>query len=239
MTVHTMMIVRNEAHRHLERALRCAQQIQRLAGGSIIITDDASEDGTAEICKKVTRRVQRTEEPMFWQHEGRARQRHLDYVGFWVEPGDWVLSLDADETINDPAKLVAATEQARHTDLAIGLPLYEFWSLTEYRTDGLWFGTMTTRLFRWREDARIKDKEMACGSEPLYVQDAVTRGHWWKQTDAHLLHWGYSRSADRERKHALYSQRAGGHGHNAKHIASILSRPSLTVYPDLDSEVAS
>jgi glycosyltransferase involved in cell wall biosynthesis len=232
-TVHTIMMVRNESGRFLEKALRSAWQIQYLTGGSIIITDDASDDDTAEICKRWTRRVQTSDAPMFWEHEGRARQRHLDYAAQFMSPGDWVLSLDADETINDPEKLVRATKQARPTDVAIGLPLYEFWSTTQYRTDGLWFGAMASRLFRWQEGARILDKGMGCGSEPTYVQDAVARGRWLKQSDAHLLHWGYLRVADRERKYLRYTQRLGGHGHNNNHVASIIApRPDLARYPD-------
>jgi len=233
MTIHTIMMVRNESGRYLENALRTAWQIQNLAGGSIIVTDDASDDDTVEICKRWTRRVQRTDEPLFWKNEGQARQRHLNYVAQWVEPGDWVLSLDADETINDAEKLVRATERVRPNDVAIGLPLYEFWSPDQYRTDGFWFGTSATRLFRWQEGARIADKEMACGSEPTYVQAAVHRGDWFPQNEAHLLHWGYLRIADRQRKHALYSERLGGHGHNDRHIASIIQQPRLERYAGL------
>lgn len=236
MTIHTILMVRNESGRYLEKALRSAWQIQYLAGGSIIVTDDASDDDTVEICKRWTRRVQTTDAPMFWEHEGRARQRHLDYVAQWVSPGDWILSLDADETINDPEALIKATKLARSSDVAVGLPLYEFWSSTQYRTDGLWFGTQATRLFRWREGARMSDKSMACGSEPTYVQEEVMRGRWLQQSEAHLLHWGYMRVTDRERKYLRYVERLGGHGHNSHHVASIIDRtPQLVHYPDRDA----
>lgn len=233
MTIHTIMLVRNESGRYLENAFKSAWEIQRLAGGAIIITDDASDDNTFEICKRWTRRVHRLPEPTFWKHEGQARQLHLDYVNAWIDTGDWVLSLDADESINDAEKLVSAVQRARSTDVAIGLPLYEFWSENQYRIDGFWFGTSATRLFRWRKDrARIADKEMGSGSEPTYVREAVAQGAWMKQTDAHLLHWGYLNPADRVRKHEQYTQRLGGHGHNNRHVASIVdASPSLAVYP--------
>lgn len=231
MTVHCIMIVRNEADRHLVRALESAASVAGYGGGKLIITDDASTDATREICARYTRTIQRFAAPVFWANESRARQAHLDYASLYMAEGDWVLSLDADETINNPELLVATAVEMPWRYEAIGLPLYEFWEPDQYRVDGYWFGTMTSRLFRWHSGARIRDKRMGCGSEPTYVAEAVQAGRWMKQTNVHLLHWGYVREEDRVRKHAAYMARLGGHGHNDAHVQSIVEPPRLARYP--------
>jgi hypothetical protein len=143
-----------------------------------------------------------------------------------------VLSLDADESISDPAGLAEFVKQVPADHDAVGLPLYEFWEPGRYRVDGKWFGTMSSRLFRWKENGRIADKKIACGSEPTYVQDAVAGGRWTKQSGIHLLHWGYMNHEDRARKYLAYTERAGGNGHSSEHINSIIRIPELREYPD-------
>lgn len=231
MTVHCIMIVRNEMGRYLSKALQCGQIVATAGGGKLMVTDDASTDATRDVVRNYTSLLQETEAPLFWQNEGAARQRHLDYCSNWMTPGDWVLSLDADETINKPEMLPALVAQTRSTDDAVGLPLYEFWTPDQYRTDGHWFGTMSSRLYRFRAGAKIQNKDMGSGSEPTYVQDSVFAGRWFKQTDVHLLHWGYLQKADRERKQLLYANRLGGNGHHSHHIDSITMQPQLRRYP--------
>lgn len=231
MTVHVSMVVRNESGRYLARSLDTATRVATAGGGRVIITDDASTDITPLICGKYTDHVQVLPEPLYWTHEGRARQVHLDYVSLWVQEGDWILSLDADETISDPEGIVAFSERVPADHDAIGLPLYEFWEPDRYRIDGRWFGTMSSRMWRWHDHGVMADKEMACGSEPTYVQQAIGEQRWTTQDAIHLLHWGYLDPEDRRRKYQAYSQRAGGHGHNTQHVQSILGSPVLRAYP--------
>lgn len=231
MTVHAMMLARNEMGRYLSKACLSAQAVARVGGGKFIFTDDHSDDLTYKIGEKYADEVQYNSVPLFWTHEGRARQRHLDFAAKFVQPGEWILSLDADETISDARRLVEIAEAAPVDHVAIGIPLYEFWTPTQYRVDGQWFGTMSSRLFRYREGARITDLPMGSGSEPEYVQDAVARGRWTKQTEVHLQHWGYLDPRDRERKYLLYTSRSGGHGHSNFHVNSIIGQPRLRAYP--------
>lgn len=221
------MIVRNEVDRHLERALSCTQEIRGFTDSVLRVTDDASTDSTIDVCQQYDAEVQWTPEPLFWQHEGQARQRAYDYATQNAQEGDWVLSLDADETVSNVHLLPVIIERAEKGGHgAVGLPLLEFWTETEYRTDGYWIGTRTPRLYRWQPDGKINDRQMGCGSEPTYVQRV---SHLY-QDDVELLHWGYLREADRVRKHAAYSERLGGHGHNNMHVQSIITVPTLATY---------
>lgn len=232
------MIMRNEKDRHLHRSLPCAAETAEAMGGKVLITDDCSDDGTAEDVQRWASdfqhvEIRANERPMFMEHEGKARQQHLDWVGEHVDEGDWVLSLDADETINSIDALRDAVRDAWERDLAILVPLYEFWSEDppSYRVDGYWFGTQSSRLFRWVDGGRIRNKEFGCGSEPTYVVDAVRKGDAHRQKELHLLHWGYVNPKDRVLKHDRYSKRVGGHGHNSKHVNSIISaNPTLKPY---------
>lgn len=232
MAVHVSMIVRNEKDRHLHRALACAKEVVEAGGGVLAVTDDASIDGTDGICLEYGAILRSNPEPQFWQHEGFARQENYDFVSSYCAPGDWILSLDADETVNSAETLVAEVEKASANGmLAIGMPLYEFWSETEYRTDGWWFGTKATRLYAWKEGGAIAKREMGCGSEPSYVQEAVRAGRVLFSQDLHLLHWGYMRRHDRHTKYRRYMDRMNGHGHNKTHVESIIAEPVLETYP--------
>lgn len=232
MAVHVSMIVRNEKDRHLHRALTCAKRVAELGGGVLAITDDASLDGTDGICLEYGAILRANPEPQFWQHEGLARQENYDFMSGYCAPGDWVLSLDADETVNSPEVLVREVERASEEGmLAIGMPLHEFWSEDQYRVDGYWFGTKATRLYAWQEHGKIAQREMGCGSEPTYVADAVRQHKVTYSQDLHLLHWGYLRSHDRHTKYRRYMDRLNGHGHNTAHVESIITEPVLETYP--------
>lgn len=223
MTLRVSMLVRNEVDRHLTKTLDCITEM----GAHAYITDDASEDATADLCSQYGAVMRMNECSMFWEHEGKARQAHLEWLDQFCVPGDWILALDADETISDPADLMNVVHQADMLgDGAISLRLYEFWTETQYRTDGYWFGTKTPRLYKWQSGGMIADKPMGCGSEPTYVQEVRK----FQQDRCHLLHWGYVRPEDRIRKHSAYSARLGGHGHDNTHVNSIITEPMLRTY---------
>lgn len=226
MTLRVSMIVRNEADRHLVKALSNVMEMDAYA----FVTDDCSDDDTPGVCYDFGATVRINEQPMFWKHEGRARQAHVDWVDTFCKDGDWILALDADETISHPEDLHQIIRSAEMLgDGSIGLRLHEFWTETEYRVDGLWFTTTTPRLYKWQPGGVINDREMGCGSEPTYVQKTKQ----FTQDRCHLLHWGYVRSEDRIRKHKAYSERLGGHGHSSTHVDSIVTEPMLRVYsPD-------
>lgn len=95
-----IMICRNEAD-------RVDTSLGSVAGWAdeIVVLDSGSTDGTAEICRRYTDRVEVTDWPGF----GRQKQRALARA-----EGEWVLSLDADEAVSD--------ELRREIDLVLSRP---------------------------------------------------------------------------------------------------------------------
>lgn len=228
--VHVSMIVRNEMARHLVRAVECASWIAAANGGHIIVTDDASTDATVQFMSSFTDHIQIHEEPMFLVHEGRARQSHYEFMSQFVEPGDWVLALDADETMNRPELVGERVRDAIRTGCGLVLtPQVELWSEDDpplQRMDGYWATMTAMRLYEFQTGGRIKDKEMASWSVPDYA--LAQRSTGLKQDGLDLLHWGYSRVPDRHAKFERYIHRPG---HNRKFIRSIIDpNPVLREY---------
>lgn len=228
--VHVSMIVRNEVNRHLGRSIACAVEIARLNHGLLIVTDDASTDGTDQYVRHHTEHVQVFDEPRFLVHEGRARQAHYEFMSSLIEPDDWVLSLDADETVNRPELVSEKVRDANRTGTGLVLmELIELWRSDPMmqRVDGYWATQMAMRLYRFEEGGQIRDKEMASHSAPDYAIRRRYDGTALAQNELHLLHWGYMREEDRRAKYARYIDRPG---HNPKFIRSILEPPSLREY---------
>lgn len=85
-----IMICRDEADR-IGRALASVHGW----ADEIVVLDSGSTDGTPEICRRYTDRVEVTDWPGF----GPQKQRALERAG-----GAWVFSLDADEVVSDDLK---------------------------------------------------------------------------------------------------------------------------------------
>lgn len=216
------MVVRNEANRYLKQTLEC---VEELKPDLFFVTDDFSTDGSEDLCLQAGAITHRSQ-TRFIKHEGQFRNEHLAALEELVNPGDWILHLDADETIDGDVR--AAVDEAERFGLgAITLPLYEFWEKDKYRVDGYWYGTQAPRLFRWEEGGRVRDVEMACGSNPTYVQEFINKGKALEQDDLRLLHWGYMRMEDRLEKWNRYNDRPG---HNPDHVNSIIKPATLRRY---------
>ncbi|SFT24879.1 glycosyltransferase [Paenibacillus sp. BC26] len=129
-----MMQVRNEAGRYLEAALADLSEFV----DEIVIVDDASDDGTPDICSSFpkVKLLVRLEQPLFGE-EARLRQL-LWEAALRTEP-DWLLSIDADEFFEQKAKsqIRGLIDQDRYDWVAFRM--YDFWgSLAYYRDDPLW-----------------------------------------------------------------------------------------------------
>lgn len=103
-TLSVVMICRDEADR-IQNAL------ESVAGWAdeIVVLDSGSTDGTPEICRGYTDRVEVTDWPGFGVQKQRALERAT---------GDWVFSLDADEVVSEDLR--------REIDLVLSRPQPHF-----------------------------------------------------------------------------------------------------------------
>jgi glycosyltransferase involved in cell wall biosynthesis len=193
------MLVRNEESRYLERVL---EQMAKVCD-KIIVLDDCSTDNTPEICKEYGAEVYPSIRSYWGTNE--LKQRKLLWELATYEKPDWILCLDADETIPRidllPDKIELA-EQYGCDGLAFNL--YDMWDEKHYRDDELWNAhtrdwVMCVRYnpakeYIWRET------QLHCGRFPLNACEQVG------QTGLAIQHWGWAREADREAKYKRYMQ---------------------------------
>lgn len=225
------MVARNEEHRYLDACLDW--HLEFLDG--VHIFDDQSTDGTREMA--LTRRNawvdQRADtEASFMEHEGDFRQAAWEAFEMTMQPvpGDWVLSIDADEFFCSPAEdervaLTVLAMFARAQDAnAVNVRIDEIFGICDdipmKRIDGFWGSIAAPRLFAYNAGGHFANRRMGCGSTPTYVRpvSAVT-------LMPSILHYGYAAEPDRHTKYARYTSVSSGH--NSRHVESILRPPTL------------
>lgn len=132
MTVSVIIITKNEAG-HIGRCLASVAWADE-----IIVLDSGSSDATVDICRQYTPHVFSTDWPGF----GPQKQRALSRASH-----DWVLSIDADETVT--AALKAEILAAMHRGDAQGfeIPRLSSYCGRQIRHSG-WWPDRVLRLFR-------------------------------------------------------------------------------------------
>lgn len=211
------MVARNEAANYLPQVLeRLRDQVDE-----IVFTDDCSDDNTVEIAESFGAHIQVMPEPTFATHEGRLRQASWRHFTTFAKPGDWVLAIDADEELyvtGHPLKALMANPRYSIYDIEF----YHMWNPTQYRVDKAWAPHGSTRFFRYIPGGSFKDRALACGSEPTYVQDLINKGLYYKQSGLKMKHLSYIKDEDKQNKYDRYSAIDGGKFHANGHIMSIL-----------------
>lgn len=216
------MLVRNEASRWLETVLKQME----LVCDKIIILDDCSTDETPDICKKYGD-VYYSDRSYWGINELKQRKFLWELTTHEAKIGDWILCLDADETIPGIERIKVFIEQAdmRNCD-GISFRLYDMWNETEYRDDSLWNAHLrdwvmcvkyTPKEYKWRES------KLHCGRFP---ENAVTL---CGNTELPLQHWGWSREEERKEKFERYMKAdPKGKNGNLKQYLSIMDEsPNL------------
>jgi glycosyltransferase involved in cell wall biosynthesis len=226
-------IVHNEANRYLgiwlDHLLRFCDEVR--------VVDDASGDDTRAILDRERVHVLTNERREFFVHEGRARQRLLEWT--WQSLPDYVLSIDADEFVGDPNALRVAMRR--------GAPVYtlqmeEVWRADEerlfVRTDNQWRPRPCPIL--WRAPASrdpslwsIPNVQLACGREPIAVRRTRAR-----VSGSSVFHFGWANQSERPARAERYFEHDKGRFHKDAHLQSILwgdDRVGVTPRPWPDS----
>jgi hypothetical protein len=225
------MVIGPELDRYLQSCLAWHVPIF----DELLVYDDCADPRAKQLVESMsaTYVARPPEVPTFMTHEGRFRQASLRALEDTLNPstGDWIMGVDSDEflvhdaysTYDTLTNLVAVAEKKRAKSVIIDRP--ELWTLDPpaERMDGYWGGIRCTRLFRWEPGGQIADKAMGCGNEPTYINRAPV---YPDGMGLRLFHVGYVEEEDRLDKYNRYSSLLN-HGHDDKHIKSILRQPVL------------
>ena len=219
-------VTKNETDRWFQASLENAASF----ADEIFVYDDKSDDDTVDLAFKYTSNicVRWEDETPFMENESEFRSNGWKAMEEMLElsKDDWILSLDADEVfvgnIREWISLVDGINKPNHH--AINVPIPEVWSLNpaRCRMDGFWNTCSAPRIVKYKPDWNFIKKEMGCGSVPSYAFKSPFKN----TVQGRIYHLGYANKADREAKAARY-QGKDNHGHNQKHIDSILKRPKL------------
>lgn len=218
------MLVRDEADRYLRDVL---SQAARLVDEAVIL-DDASTDGTPELCEELLaaaglpHQVVRLDRSGFGQ-EWRVRRLLWELVA--QRRPDWILCLDADELIDDcpTHALRSLVDQSRHD--VVAFRLFDMWDTEHYRDDPLW--TAHRRwwplLVRWSPDTpeRWPEAGQHCGRWPVGIVGIADLPAL--RSPLRIKHLGWMRAEDRRAKYERYQQLdPGGRWGDARQYESIL-----------------
>jgi len=234
MRIIASIVTKNETSRYFQSMLEHNQ----FWWDDLFVYDDRSTDETVGMAQEFTSNVvvRAEQSPSFLTHEANFRANALSALEQKMNPSpeDWIFAIDADEFlfVKDPLTLkdvVGQAEAQGRTSVDMRIP--EIWSIDKYRslykrTDGFWDEMSLPRLYKYNQDWSFRNKAMGCGSGPAY-----TYGNTFvpEYDECHLLHVGYADEADRIAKHNRYTS-LPNHGHNPKHIESIIGVPYLVEY---------
>lgn len=224
------MLVGNEADRYLERVLEQAVQYANNA----VILDDASDDDTVAVCRRVLHSIPLTlvsnKEPSFGNEIVLRKQLWELAVG--TDP-DWILILDADEEFEDRAvwKLPALAANPE-TDVYL-FRLYDMWAEGYYREDAYWRAHHYYRPFMVRYIPGFRyewhETPQHCGRFPKNITElrAAT-------SDLRVKHLGWMKPADRLAKYYRYKKLdpQGRYGIMEQYLSILDPKPNLVAWTE-------
>lgn len=197
------MLVRNEAHRHLERVLKQATEYIDQA----VILDDASTDNTIEMCREILQGIPLTlrsnRKPTF--HDEILLRKQLWEMAVSTQ-SEWIIIFDADEMFeeNGPKQLRDLLIRSPDIDF-ISFRLYDLWTENHYREDPYWQAHKWYRPFVVRNipgfQGKWRETPQHCGRFPHNITEL--RGG---TSLLRIKHLGWIRAQDRIAKYYRYKQ---------------------------------
>lgn len=195
-----MLRIKNEA-RWIERVLRSILPLCE----SVLVFDDHSNDGTAEICRCIEG-VEVFDSTFTGLNESRDKNFLMEKAEAFKP--EWILHIDGDEELAPGSQ-----ETIRQLTSSVGGSEYRFkilylWNdANTVRVDGIYANFRRTRLFRFQSGARFYGgmggpANFHCGNAP------GSRSPW--ECDAKILHYGYMNQEDRLRKYEFYNRNDPG-----------------------------
>lgn len=222
--IYAQMIGRNESSRFLEEVLeRLSTQVDK-----IIFTDDCSTDNTPEIAAKYAD-VYQTPENLFSVHEGKLRAFAWGNLEKYAKTGDWIIAIDCDEMLHHINDLDIRQALNSSPYDVVNVRFYHMWNENQYRVDKLWAPTNSSRIFRFIENGGFLNKKLACGSEPTYVREWISKKNFWLDSGLIMKHLGYIKDEDKAAKYERYSHLDGGEFHALNHINSIIDKNPVLI----------
>lgn len=222
------MVVRNETGRYLERVLKSLSgQID-----AAVILDDASTDGTAELCRAllpgIPVHIIQNETSMFGDEVSLRKKQWEETIK--TKP-DWILNLDADEVIEDRFWSHAGKIINDPRSDVCCFRLYDMWSDTQYRDDKLWNAHSRSwpLLLRYKPDFayRWRETPQHCGRFPCNI-GSLPRGI----PEFRVMHLGWSTPGDRAAKYRRYQllDPEGVYGVKAQYESILDDAPNLALW---------
>lgn len=218
------MVGFNEANRYLEEVLRHLKTVS----DEIVFTDDCSTDNTMQIASRYAHTYQ-TPDQLFTKDEGKLRTIAWSNLEKHAEVGDWVLAIDCDEKLWSSKPNMSLSKLMNQDSFdVLNVMFFHMWNYKQFRVDKAWAPNNSSRLFRYQEGGVFRDRKLACGSEPTYVQDMIGAGKYLVDSGLIMQHLGYVRDEDKKAKYERYMSLDGGDFHARAHIESIIDpNPTL------------
>jgi len=195
------MIARNERTRYIVQSLRALAS----AVDKVLVLDDASTDGTDEVCRQLGAEVRRRTTSGF-ANEWQLRAELWDWASS-LGP-EWIVVLDADEVLRGGEHLRAILRALDRFPLvgAVAVRLWDLWDDEgRARDDELWTAHRRywTIAMRWtpRWTYQWLQWPQHCGRLPLNPPGWIVQ-----IDDVDVLHYGWLRREDRVKKYARYRQ---------------------------------
>jgi len=215
------MVMRNEADRYLQASLT---QLLKFCD-EVVVVDDQSDDDSVEIardlgCKVIVRPNEilsfLQDETYFRSYAWWAMTKELK-----LSNKDWIIALDADEYIYGGPDLIS---EVKNYD-SISVPIREVWDVDpiQLRVDGFWDTNSHNRIVKYNPSFRFENSGSGTGSVPTGKYNTEIHD---KHSPLMILHFGYTTPEDRQTKYERYTGMKN-HGHNEKHIRSIIGTPTL------------
>jgi glycosyltransferase involved in cell wall biosynthesis len=208
----------NERHRFLTLAIPHLLEFV----DEVVVLDDGSTDGSYEWLRgQWGVRVKRNSGPGFFHDEGRIRNALLDFT-FEAEPTH-ILSIDLDEFVADGQKLRKSLSSGE----LWGLQMREVWKADELhlwvRDDGGWKSHLAPIVYttpQHRDGSwKIQNRKLACGRTPVAIRRNLRET---VNTKIDVLHFGWTKEADRAKRYARYAEHDAGRYHSSAHLNSIM-----------------